>query len=112
MVTPEELHALALALPEAHERPAWGRACFRVKDKIFASMSPDGVEVAVKVAEDERHALVAGDPDTFSVPPHYRNWSMVVIQLATVEPDELRELLTEAWRTTAPKRLLAAFDAG
>ncbi|MGO1055847.1 MmcQ/YjbR family DNA-binding protein [Crossiella sp. CA198] len=112
MVTPEELSSLALALPEAHERPAWGRTCFRVKDKIFASMSPDGVEVAIKVAEDERLALVAGDPDTFSVPPHYQNWGMVVAQLDTVQADELGELLTEAWRMTAPKRLLAAFDTG
>lgn len=112
MVTPEELHALALALPQAHERPAWGRPSFRVKDKIFASMSPDGVEVAIKVAEDERQALVAGDPATFSVPPHYQNYGMVVVQLATADLDELRELLTEAWRMIAPKRLLASLEEG
>ena len=32
------------------------------------------------------------------------------MRIRTVDPDELRELVTEAWRLTAPKRLVAAFD--
>ncbi len=30
--------------------------------------------------------------------------------IRSVDPDELRELVTEAWRLTAPKRLLSTFD--
>jgi hypothetical protein len=33
-------------------------------------------------------------------------------RLAEVDADELRGLLTDAWRTRAPKRLVTAFDAG
>ena len=36
----------------------------------------------------------------------------VSIQLATVDPAEVRELIVEAWRQTAPKRLVAAYDSG
>jgi hypothetical protein len=35
----------------------------------------------------------------------------VSIQLATVDPTELGELVVEAWRQTAPKRLVVAYDA-
>jgi hypothetical protein len=32
--------------------------------------------------------------------------------LSKADGDEVRELVTEAWRMTAPKRLLATFDGG
>lgn len=108
--TPEQVRATALALPETTERPAWGRPSFRVRDKIFASMPPEEYEIALMISDDEKAGLLAADPETFSVPPHYVNSRMVVVQLATVDPDELRELLVEAWRIRAPKRLVAEFD--
>ena len=36
--------------------------------------------------------------------------SCVVVDLRAAPPDQVRELLTEAWRRKAPKRLLQAFD--
>jgi hypothetical protein len=36
----------------------------------------------------------------------------VSIRLATVDPTELGELVAEAWRQTAPRRLVAAYHAG
>jgi hypothetical protein len=35
---------------------------------------------------------------------------MVLVVLAKVTKNELRELVTESWRLRAPKKLLAAFD--
>jgi hypothetical protein len=32
------------------------------------------------------------------------------IELARADPDELREMVTEAWRMTATKRAVKAFD--
>ena len=109
--SPDDVRATALALPETTERPAWGMACLRVRDRIFASMPPDETWVAVRLAEGENRALAAERPDVFSVPQHYRNSTMVVVALAEVDRAELDELLTEAWRLRAPARLRAAFDA-
>ena len=109
--SPHDVRAVALALPEATERPAWDMACLRVRDKVFASMPPDEQWVAVRLAPGENTELAAERPEVFSVPHHYRNSTMVVVQLAAVEPGELAELLTEAWRLRAPARLRAAFDA-
>jgi hypothetical protein len=108
--TPDDVRALALALPETTERPAWDMACLRVRDKIFASMPPDERWVAIRLAEGENRALAGGRPGVFSVPHHYRNSTMVVVDLAAVDAGELAELLTEAWRLRAPARLRAAFD--
>jgi hypothetical protein len=44
------------------------------------------------------------------VTPHYEPYPLVLIRLETVDPLELRELITEAWRREAPKRLVADFD--
>ena len=109
--TSDDVRAVALALPGATERPAWDMACLRVRDKIFASMPPGEAWVAVRLAEGENRALAAERPGVFSVPHHYRNSTMVVVELASVDRSELAELLTEAWRLRAPARLRAAYDA-
>jgi hypothetical protein len=36
----------------------------------------------------------------------------VIVRLATVAPERLRALLTDAWRLVAPKRVVRDFDAG
>lgn len=40
----------------------------------------------------------------------YREWPLVLIRLERVDKPELEELLIEAWRMKAPKRVLQAFD--
>jgi hypothetical protein len=50
------------------------------------------------------------DPETFSVTPHYHTYPGVIVRLATVQADQLRELLTEAWRPVAPRGLVRERD--
>ena len=75
-------------------------------------MPPEETWVAIRLAAGENRALAAERPEVFCVPHHYRNSTMVVVDLAAVDRAELAELLTEAWRLRAPARLRAAFDAG
>ena len=63
-----------------------------------------------RVRPREGSGLTAMDPDTFFVPPYVGPSGWVGVRIRTVDPDELRELVTEAWRLTAPKRLVQAFD--
>ena len=107
----DTVRKMALALPEAEERETWGTPTFRVRNKIFAMFSEGGREVWLKSTHDEQRALVAMNPDTYFVPPYVgpSGWVGVLISAAS-DRDEIRELLTEAWRLTAPKRLVAAFD--
>jgi hypothetical protein len=63
----ERLRKLCLALPEAHEKEAWGDPTFRVKDKIFAMHKVgDGRQsLWCKADPYERDALVEAEPEAF-----------------------------------------------
>ena len=111
MITADELRRVVRSLPEAEERETWGHPTFRVRDKMFAAMSDDGQQASVKATKPEQAALIAVAPETFGVPAYVGRHGWVSIQLATVDPAEFRELLVEAWRQTAPKRLVTAYDS-
>ena len=102
---------LALALPGAVETETWDTATFRVRNRIFAMLGDSSREIWIKSTHDEQRALAQMDPDTFSVPPYVGPSGWVGARLARVDRDELAELLTEAWRMTAGKRAVDAFDA-
>jgi hypothetical protein len=106
----ESVRKLALALPEAVEQETWGTPTFRVRRKIFVMLSDGQREAWVKSTHDEQQALTSMDPETFFVPPYVGPSGWIGVRIATVDRDEMRELITEAWRLTAPKRLLHAFD--
>ena len=112
MITADELRRVVQSLPEAEERETWGHPTFRVRDKMFATMSDDGQQATVKATKQEQAALIAAAPETFGIPDYVGRHGWVSIQLATVDPTEARELMVEAWRQTAPKRLVTAYDAG
>jgi hypothetical protein len=106
----DTIRRMALALPEAEERETWGTPTFRVRNKIFAMFAEGSSELWVKSTFDEQRALVAMDEGTFFFPPYVGPSGWVGVRFRTVNRGELEELLVEAWRLTAPKRLVRAFD--
>ena len=104
-LTLADVRRVALALPETAEAPSYGTPAFRVRKKLFARMLDDGVSIVVKCDFDHREFLAESRPDVFSVTPHYLAYPMVIVQLATVGPDLLSEILAEAWRHAAPPKL-------
>jgi hypothetical protein len=99
-----------------HDNPA-----VRVRGKLVAYLPnnrrsrPDHAAdheefLVVKTDFAERAALLEEDPETFFVTPHYESYPAVLVRLATVQPDQLQELLTDAWRRVAPKRLVRELD--
>jgi hypothetical protein len=106
------VRAFALSLPDAIEVETWETATFRVRNKIFAMFSDRERAIWIKSTHDEQIALTQMEPDTFFVPPYVgpRGWVGAVVSKA--DRGEVEDLLTEAWRLTATKRSVAAFDAG
>jgi hypothetical protein len=107
----------ALALPEVVED---GRA-WKVRDKLLAWERPlrpkDVAELAAAAPEEHplgvrvadvgvRDALVADEPDVFFTTAHFTGYPVVLVRLDRLPVPELTELLTEAWLTRAPKRLV------
>ena len=106
------VRSFALSLPETEERETWETATFRVRDKIFVMFSERERHAWIRSVHDEQRALVSMDPEAWFVPPYVGPSGWVGAVLAKADGDEVRELVTEAWRMTAPKRLVAAFDVG
>jgi len=113
MVTEDEVRTAALSLPETNEKSSYGMPGFRVRTKGFARLHEQPAVLVLWCADvGEKEALIAAQPDTFFTTPHYEGYSMVLVRLNRIDEDELIDLLTAAWRSRAPRRLVEDFDAG
>ena len=110
MATEDDVRKIVLSLPETSEKPSYGTPGFRVKDKLFARMREDGSLLVWVEDLDEKEALLASNTKKFFTTPHYDGHPTVLVRLTAVGVKELRELLTDAWRVRAPKRVRDAFD--
>jgi hypothetical protein len=120
MATWERVCEILGKLPGATQDPADRMRAFRVAGKLVAYMPGNTRSQPAHFGEDEvlvirtdfheRAALIQEDSETFAVMPHYETYRGVLVRLATVPDDLLRELLIEAWRLVAPKRLVRQLD--
>jgi hypothetical protein len=111
-VTFDELRALALRMPGAEAGTCYGTPALRVKGRIWLRLREDAESVALKISLDQRDALLQAEPKIFFVTDHYLGYPMILLRLAEIGIRELADLLEHSWRFVAPKRLLAAFEAG
>jgi len=103
--------AIGRALPEVEEGTWYRTPCLRVRKKSFCRLKEDGETLVVRVVDlQDKEALLRGKPDVYFTTPHYDGYPYVLVRLADADPVELRELLEDAWRVTAPTRVVAAHD--
>ncbi|ABK75574.1 MmcQ/YjbR family DNA-binding protein [Mycolicibacterium smegmatis] len=114
---------IAAALPETDEqtprtwrvrkkRIAWERPLRKADLAALGADAPTGDILGVRVSDEGvKLALVADDPAVYFTTPHFDGYPIVLIRLAAIEPDELEELVTEAWLTQAPATLVEKFLA-
>jgi len=109
------LRAVCLAFPEATERPFGGHRspAFRIRDKLFLTLSEDGAYLTVKAGPGEQSLLVASDPDRFFVPPYVGSKGWVGVRTdPPVDWEEVAELAEDSYRLIAPRRLVDRLDTG
>ena len=105
------LRAHALSLPEATEVVTWEvHNTYRVRNKIFVVMGEDGTTASIKATPDEQRSLLADPSAAFAVAPHTGRFGWVLVTLAKADAGQVKELVTDGWRLTAPKRLVRVFD--
>jgi hypothetical protein len=104
----ETVREMVAGLPGAVEGKSYGTPAFRVGKSLFVRQHQDGESLVVKIDPDERAIRIMADPGTFYITDHYLNYPWILVRLSTVRRDELRELLEDAWRQSAPARLLSA----
>ncbi len=115
MADDDDVRRLALSLPHVVEIDSDGFD-FRVGGKGFVWSYPERApgrprlirtDVAVLYVGDEaeKQALLLGEPAVFFTAPGYDGLPLVMLRLAKVTADRLRELVTDAWRMRAPDAL-------
>jgi hypothetical protein len=113
-VTYEQVRDWVLALPGGREVmvESWGHPTLRVGDRMFATGAADSPTITVKASTEDQAELIASAPETYSVAAYLGRYGWVRVELANADPDVLRQVVVDAWRRTAPKRLVRAYDQG
>jgi hypothetical protein len=108
MATLEGVRELALSLPRSYEALVRDRVKFRVGQIVYLAFSRDEELMGFAFPKEEREALVESEPEKFLLPDKADlryNW--VVVRLAAIDDEEMRELVLDAWRMVVPKRVAA-----
>ncbi|UVK40347.1 MmcQ/YjbR family DNA-binding protein [Mesorhizobium sp. AR10] len=102
---------LALDLPEAAEKSHFGKADFRVRNRIFMSL-PEDARAVVKFDRDQQEIMTAAEPLVFKpVPGGWGRQGWTSIMLDACDEQTFRSAIRTAWRNVAPPALRKVFDA-
>ena len=97
-----------MSLPRTEEHLIRDYIKFRVGAIVYASISPDETTLGFGFPKEERAALVAAEPEKFALPrlsDQRFHWAHAT--MAALGRDEMRELVTDAWRMVVPKKVAA-----
>jgi predicted DNA-binding protein (MmcQ/YjbR family) len=107
---------ICLALPEAHEKIAWGESTFRVRDRMFVMFANnhhgDGrIAIWCKAAPGAQEDLVAANPKHFFVPPYVGKAGWLGVRLdKKLDWGIVAGLVRDGYLEVAPKRLRSGLE--
>jgi hypothetical protein len=94
---------------------AWERPLRPADREALAAQGlqpPEGDILGVRVPDEGvKFALVSDDPAVYFTTPHFDGYAAVLVKLAEIDIRALEELITEAWLTQAPRKLVQEFLA-
>jgi hypothetical protein len=121
----DRVRRIALALPEVNERLSHGEPCFFVRDKrplcyFHDDHNGDGrISLWCPVPSGVQEELISAEPERFFKPPTsakgtFSDWIGIFLDTLPkneVDWGEVASILEDAFRTVAPKNLVAQLDA-
>lgn len=135
--TPDDIEQICLALPETWLGVSWGdRPTYLVLHRVrdgerqgrgfvlhrrahTTAVDPETGEMyddllVIRTPTEADKIALTEDPSTpFFTIPHFNGYNAVLVResrLGEISVRELREVITDAWRAVAPKRLVKGFD--
>jgi hypothetical protein len=112
----ERLREICLSFPETTERLSHGEPTWFVRGKkTFVTFADhhhdDRLAFWCAAPPGAQDVLVDADPERFFVPPYvgHRGWLGVRLDRG-VDWDQIADLVEDAYRMVAPKRLIAALE--
>ncbi|MFI9404554.1 MmcQ/YjbR family DNA-binding protein [Nocardia sp. NPDC052316] len=111
------IRAICLALPECSERLSHGCPTFFVRQKtsfvkyIDGGYDEPGPTIWCPAPEGVQAELVDAEPERFFVPPYVGHSGWIGVRL-DIDPDwgEFTEIIHDAYRKVAPRKLVAELD--
>lgn len=117
MDTQQRLRELCLALPEVEERLSHGEPTWFVRGKksfvMYANQHHDDrVAFWCAAPAGVQESMVAAEPLKYFRPPYVgvRGWLGVYLDVA-VDWDDIAQIVEDAYRAVAPKKLLEKLDS-
>jgi hypothetical protein len=108
MVTIDAVRDLASSLPRSYEALVRDHVKFRVGRIVYLAFSRDEAYMGFAFPKEERDSLIASEPEKFMMPKRSdQRYNWVVVRLAAIDEEEMRELVTDAWRMVVPKKVAA-----
>ena len=109
MITAADVREVALSRPRTSEHLIRDYVKFRVGKIVYASIAPDEATMGFGFPKEERAALIDSQPDRFLWPKlSDQRFHWIVARMDALDPEEMRELVTDAWRMVVPKKVAAA----
>lgn len=123
----DDVARLALALPETSEGTSYGNRAWLVGKKAFVwerplrksdhealgDAAPDGEILGARVEHEvAKQAMLADPSGLYFTTPHFDGHPIILVRLDPITPEDLEEVVTEAWLARAPKRLAEAWVEG
>jgi predicted DNA-binding protein (MmcQ/YjbR family) len=98
---------MALSFPEAVELPHFDLASFRVRKKIFATLSEDKQRAMLKLSPVDQSVFCSFDNELiYPVPGSWGKSGATYFELRKIKKEMLKDALTQAYHFVAPKSLL------
>lgn len=111
MVTSDDVRAFAMQLPGTYETLVRDRVKLRVGRYVYVAFSRDETQMGFGFPKAEREAIVRSDPEKFLMPSRGDlRYHWLDVRLDALDETEMRELVLDAWRMAAPKRVVAEYD--
>ena len=96
----EAVRALGREFPDLLESTMYGSPALKLGKRLVACIaihrSAEPGSLVVRTDFEQRAALIGDDPETYYITDHYVKHPVVLVRLARLQHDQLRDLLTAA----------------
>lgn len=107
MVSIKTFRQIALSFPETTELPHFDKTSFRIRNKIFATLSEKKQRACLKFSVIDQSTFCAFDKTIiYPVPNKWGKQGWTLIELKTVKKGTVIDALTTVFCTLAPKQIL------
>ena len=113
MATWATVQTILAGFPGTTEGTSYGTPAFRIGKAFFVRLRDEGDTLVLKAGQQLRAALLTDGDPPFHTTPHYDgpDSGYVLIRLAAIGDDDLREVLTDAWLVNPPPKLASQLES-